>query len=169
MMIAYDGGRVQTAARGGCPAAGGFNIGRVQESRSQKVEPRLVLTGSDSRLLDCNSRNKARMSMKTKERRRNQPPLAPPYPRRGIPGLPSSDEEGLGWWDLRSRTLRLGVKPGFVTSNKPEQSENVYENKGGGAEINHPWPLLIQGGEFPDSHPQMRRVGCGTLQLCALA
>ena len=27
---------------------------------------------------------------------RIRPPLPPPYPRRGIPGLPSSDEEGLG-------------------------------------------------------------------------
>jgi hypothetical protein len=34
-----------------------------------------------------NCRNKARMSMKTKERLRNQPPLAPPYPRRGISWL----------------------------------------------------------------------------------
>ena len=40
--------------------------------------------------------NKARMSVKTKDRWRNQPPLAPPYPGRGIPRLPSSDEEGLG-------------------------------------------------------------------------
>ena len=34
--------------------------------------------------------------MKTKDRRSNRPPLTPPYPRRGIAGLPSSDEEGLG-------------------------------------------------------------------------
>jgi hypothetical protein len=40
--------------------------------------------------------NKARMSMKTKDRSRNQPLLTPPNPRRGITGLPSSDEEGLG-------------------------------------------------------------------------
>jgi lipid-A-disaccharide synthase len=32
--------------------------------------------------------------MKTKDRCRNQPPLTPPYPRRGTAGLPSSDEEG---------------------------------------------------------------------------
>jgi len=36
------------------------------------------------------------MFMKTKDRRGNRPPLTPPYPRRGIAGLPSSDEEGLG-------------------------------------------------------------------------
>ena len=54
--------------------------------------------------------NKARMSMKTKERLRNQPPLAPPYPRKGILGLPSSDEEGLGV----VRLCDLGVKPGLL-------------------------------------------------------
>ena len=43
-----------------------------------------------------NRGNKARMSMKTKDRRGNQPPLTPPYPRRGITPLPSSDEEGRG-------------------------------------------------------------------------
>jgi len=42
-----------------------------------------------------NRGNKARMCMKTKDRRGNRPPLNPPYPRRGIAGLPSSDEEGL--------------------------------------------------------------------------
>ena len=46
--------------------------------------------------LHQNRGNKARMYMKTKDRRRHQPPLTPPYPRRGIPGLPSSAEEGLG-------------------------------------------------------------------------
>jgi len=34
--------------------------------------------------------------MKTKDRYRNQPPPSPPYPRRGVPKLPSSVEEGLG-------------------------------------------------------------------------
>ena len=29
-----------------------------------------------------------------------------------------------------------------------EQSENVYENKGSVQKLNHPFPLLIQGGEF---------------------
>ena len=70
--------------------------------------------------------NKARMSMKTKERLRNQPPLAPPYPRRGIPGLPSSDEEGL----RVARLCDLGVKPRLRHRKTGEQSENVYENKG---------------------------------------
>jgi hypothetical protein len=46
------------------------------------------------------------MSMKTKERPRNRPPLTPPYPRRGIPGLPFSGEEGLGVVGL----CVLGVK-----------------------------------------------------------
>ena len=32
--------------------------------------------------------------------------------------------------------------------NSTEQSENVYENKGTAWKISHPWPLLIEGGEF---------------------
>ena len=55
-----------------------------------------------------NRRNKARMFMKTKERRGNRPPLTPPYPRRGISGLPSSDEEGLGVVGLRRRGVLCG-------------------------------------------------------------
>jgi hypothetical protein len=42
-----------------------------------------------------NWENKARMSMKTKDRHGIQPPLAPPYPREGNFKLPSSNEEGL--------------------------------------------------------------------------
>jgi hypothetical protein len=61
--------------------------------------------------------------MKTKERPRNQPPLSPPYPKRGITGLPSSDEEGLG-------VVGLWRETGLVTRKTAEQSENVYENKG---------------------------------------
>ena len=63
--------------------------------------------------------------MKTKERLRNQPLLAPPYPRRGIPRLPCSDEEGVGVVRLSD----LGVNPGLCHRKKGEQSENVYENK----------------------------------------
>jgi hypothetical protein len=55
-----------------------------------------------------NPGNKARMSMKTKDRLRNRRPLAPPHPRRGITGLPSSGEEGLGG----GGNLWLGMKPG---------------------------------------------------------
>jgi hypothetical protein len=65
--------------------------------------------------------------MKTKERLRNQPTRAPPYPRSGIPGLPSSDEEGRGV----VRLCDLGVKPRLRYRKMREQSENVYENKRG--------------------------------------
>ncbi len=34
------------------------------------------------------------------------------------------------------------------TAVSREQSENVYENKGTAKNIHHPYPHLIQGGEF---------------------
>jgi len=43
--------------------------------------------GSFFRQRQSNSTNEPGMSMKTKERFKNQPPLAPPYPRRGISWL----------------------------------------------------------------------------------
>jgi hypothetical protein len=43
-----------------------------------------------------NCTNEAGMSMKTKERCRNRPPLAPPYPERGIPGSPPRMRRGSG-------------------------------------------------------------------------
>jgi len=70
--------------------------------------------------------NKARMSMKTKDRRRNQPPLAPPYPTRGIPGSPPRMRRSWGWCDSAP-----WLQAAFVASKESgEQSENVYENKG---------------------------------------
>jgi hypothetical protein len=78
------------------------------------------------RELDCAfCGNKARMSMKTKDQRRNQPPLPLLNPWRGIPGLPSSNEEGLGWCDFAP-----WLETAFTASKTGEQSENVYENKG---------------------------------------
>jgi hypothetical protein len=64
--------------------------------------------------------------MKIKERLRNQPPLTPPYPRRGILGLPSSDKEARGVVGHHN----LGARPGLCHRKTAEQSENVYENKG---------------------------------------
>ena len=52
--------------------------------------------------------------MKTKDRLRNQPPLSPPYPRRGILGLPASDEEGVGvvgLWAFFAPWRETGVLP----------------------------------------------------------
>ena len=90
------GGRVQTAARGGCPAAGGFNIGRVQESRSQKVEPRLVLTGSDSRLLDCKFTEQSENVYENTEASQKSTTPGPYLSKEGNFRLPSSDGEGFG-------------------------------------------------------------------------
>jgi hypothetical protein len=72
--------------------------------------------------------------MKTKDRCRNQPPLTPTYPRRGIAGLPASDEEGLGVVGLcdlaASAHFTVRRETGVVIMKTAEQSENVYENKG---------------------------------------
>ena len=64
--------------------------------------------------------------MKTKEWLSRQPPLAPPYPRRGTSRLPSSDEEGSGAVRLCDR----GGISGLCVRKMGEQSENVDENKG---------------------------------------
>jgi hypothetical protein len=96
--------------------------------------------------------------MKTKDRSRNQPPLAPPCPRRGNFKLPSSDEEGWGWWDFASLAFFAPWREsGFLMSKTREQSENVYENKGSvkksttpdlslSKEGNYRAPLLGRGG-----------------------
>ncbi len=60
--------------------------------------------------------NKARMSMKTKGRPRTSTTPTPILSKEGNSWLPSSGEEGFGGGGtLRPwRSLRLGVKPGFL-------------------------------------------------------
>jgi hypothetical protein len=76
--------------RGACGAA----------AFSAHYEPSSVTTrfqcGSFAAALQ-NRRNKARMFMKTKDQSRNQPPLAPPYPRRGTRDSPPRLRRGWGW------------------------------------------------------------------------
>ena len=79
--------------------------------------------------------NKARMSMKTKDRSRNQLPLFPPYPRRGIPGSPPQIRRGWGWCDFAALACFAPWREtGCLMSKMREQSENVYENKGAAGE-----------------------------------
>ncbi len=67
----------------------------------------------------CFLANKARMSMKTKDRRCNQPPLTPPYASRGIAGSPPQMRRGWGWWEACADVAfeRLRCAEGAVRSN----------------------------------------------------
>jgi len=75
--------------------------------------------------LHQNRRNKPRMSMKTKDRLGNQPPLTLPYPRRGILDSPPRMRRAWGRWDFEAWR-----ETGFMITKTAEQSQNVYENKG---------------------------------------
>ena len=100
------------------------------------------------------------MSMKTKERPRKSTAPGPSFskegnlklpssPKEGNLKFPSSHEEGLGVVRPLQplRTSRPGVKLGLCHRKIDERTGNVYENKGTAQKINHPWPLLFQGGE----------------------
>jgi len=52
----------------------------------------------------------------------------------------------LGWMATACHSSTLDLR--LLDLNSTEQSENVYENKEPARKINHPWPLLVQGGEF---------------------
>jgi hypothetical protein len=75
--------------------------------------------------------------MKTKDRSRNQPPLTPLYPRRGITRLPSSDEEGLGvvgsWLESAYTASSKGNKArmSMKTNDKVKKPGNLAGEKPG--------------------------------------
>ena len=64
------------------------------------------------------------MYMKTKDRGIKQLPLTPPYTRRGISGLPSSDEEGSGL--VGGVALKAGEK--CTRGNKASMSMKTKGN-----------------------------------------
>ena len=61
-----------------------------------------------------NGENKARMSMKTKDRRRIQPPESRPYPRRGTVDSPPRSRRDQGWLDAppAAKCHREELRPG---------------------------------------------------------
>jgi len=115
--------------------------------------------------------NKVRMFMKTKDRLRNQPPLAHPYPRRGIAVLPPHPMKGIrnspprmrrgwGWWHFASfASFAAWRETGFLMPKTGEQSQNVYENKGPAEKSTTPGPSLSKEGNHDDRAPLLIQGG----------
>ena len=100
-------------------------------------------------------RNKARMYMETKDRRSNRPPLTPPYPRRGIAGLPAGGQRRLRK-DVKNRGNELGEVPCYQqncpkneletnskrTQNEPKTNSkmtaNAQRERADGLDLAHP-------------------------------
>jgi hypothetical protein len=94
-----------------------------------------------------------------------RPPLTPPYPRRGIPRAPSSDEEG---WEVVGLCGLGGLcdfaRNRVLMTKTREQSENVYENKQSSSRE-------VEKSRSREVEPGRQAVGCQrfvTLQLSTL-